>query len=120
MKTTKTHRAAGRQPDPIFAAIEAHKAAWAKFKALAKSVKAFTPSGDAKAGDACRAEGREIARLSTTLPTTPEGAAVLAAYIAKCWDERHGNFKDIEPPTNKRFFSNIAEALAPLRAKVGQ
>jgi hypothetical protein len=101
-KTTKPARAAQAKPDPIFAAIEAHKRAFATFQAVVREDtplskkyggKAGAKTGSAEAtaawkdhdrrwNAANRVEQRALSKLCKTAPGTPEGSRALVAYVA--------------------------------------
>ena len=71
-------RALAKRTDPIFPAIEAHRAAWkANRNANCKH------SEDAKIGPFFRAEIRSWNILIRTVPTTAIGAAALARYVSR-------------------------------------
>lgn len=65
------------EPDPVFALIEAHKAAWARFDAIedVSDEAAFEAAGHA--GDATLAE------LAATPPTTIAGMRAVLEYLVE-------------------------------------
>jgi hypothetical protein len=74
-------------PDPVFALIAAHKAAWAAFLELDEHSKRETWERRSRAADAA------IDRLTDTPPTTLAGIRAAVEYILKC----EGAFYDYLP-----------------------
>jgi hypothetical protein len=70
-------------PDPIFAAIAAHRSAWAASVPMAHLDQAHTPEAEAKLSELHDAVSEVEERLDEIEPTTMAGAIALSRYVAK-------------------------------------
>ncbi len=115
-------------PDPIFAAIEAHRKARAALNAdCSRLDEEGTPQAEAKLSQLTEAEDRAIDSLVNTQPTTMEGVLAVLRYLAEVesipGNEWVGDYADdSDPRVSKRhgappqyfFHGNIANALQKL------
>ncbi len=104
-------------PDPILAAIEAHRKAEAEFgaKVLEHDVIPIPPEGEAEVAHHCDIEQRALAALANIVPTTRKGAIALLSYLAEV--ERDA-CREFDGNDGARWFfraavENIARALDP-------
>jgi hypothetical protein len=102
--------AATATPDPVFAAIEKHKAAWAAFEAAdSKGCGIIHIPAEIEADSFDASQVEEEARFDMH-ETVPQTIAGLAAYVAY-WHEF------TKPPEGKEFgqLDEIADTIAPKR-----
>jgi hypothetical protein len=113
--------ATGAEPDPIFAAIEAHRSAWVHFADNpSKSKVHLTAEDDAETERRLDALDDAACTLSAINPTTIAGVVALLRYVAE--HESEGNDFPLLDDDNRAkpwsFFvhNNVADALEDIAA----
>ena len=113
--------AAAPMPDPIFAAIEAHRAAWAALeKDCSRLSDESTPEAEAEFYRLNDAVEEAAGILVETQPTTMAGAVALLRHVAE--HEGQGDTFDLEDEDGKTgpwsyfMHQTLADALEKMRA----
>jgi hypothetical protein len=114
--------AAAPMPDPIFAAIEAHRAAWAALeKDCSQLSDASTPEAEAEFDRLNDAVEEAAGTLVDTQPTTMAGAVALLRHVAE--HEGRGDTFDLEDgddgktkPWSYFMHQTLADALEEMKA----
>ena len=114
--------AAAPMPDPIFAAIEAHRAAWAALeKDCSRLSDESTPEAEAEFDRLNAAVEEAVGTLVDTQPTTMAGAVALLRHVAEhedkgdtvhCLEDEDGKTK----PWSYFMHQTLADALEKMRA----
>jgi hypothetical protein len=107
---------AATEPDPIFAAIAAHRSAWAALcRDCSRLDEEDTPEAQTKLSKLHDAVSEAEEQLIEIEPTTMAGAITLLRYLAEF--QAVGDVFDGHSPEQTYFFDNLATALERLPAR---
>jgi hypothetical protein len=101
------------RPDPIFAAIERHRATWAELNTRCSALSdAGTPEAEAELDRIMDADGEAAGELAGTEPMTLAGAIALLRYVAECDDYSFEDEEDGKTKLLSYFIQrNVADAI---------
>jgi hypothetical protein len=122
---TATIPALAAEPDPIFAAIEVHRAAWAALeKGCSRLSDTSTPESEAEFDRLNDAVEEAAGTLVDTQPTTMAGAVALLRYAAE-YEGKGDTFEGLEDEDDGKmkpwsYFMHraLADALEEMKASV--